>query len=113
MAVVQSMSGIIAKEVGQGLGMAVQNVTRAGPAQAGSAGASEETKPYTQNQVTTLLGFHRAMNVGYLKKVWWLFKSTKIPNYDHLLHPSRLICTRGQISSGAGMRRASTLTIKA
>ncbi len=24
------------------------------------------------------------MNVGYLKKVWRLFKSTKTPNYDHL-----------------------------
>jgi hypothetical protein len=40
MAVVQNMSGIIATEVGKGLGVAMQNVTGAGPAQAGSAGAS-------------------------------------------------------------------------
>jgi hypothetical protein len=84
MAVVQNMSGIIATEAGQGLGVVIQNVTRAGPEQAGSAGASEDAKPYTQDQVTTLLGFHGAMNVGYLKKVWRLFKSTKTPNYDHL-----------------------------
>ncbi len=84
MAVVQNMSGIIATEVGRGLGVAMQNVTRAGPAQAGSAGASEDAKPYTQDQVATLLGFHGAMDVGYLKKVWRLFKSAKTPNYDHL-----------------------------
>jgi hypothetical protein len=62
----------------------MQNVTRAGPAQAGSAGASEDVKLYTQGHVTTLLGFHPAMNVEYLKKVWRLFKSTKMPNYDNL-----------------------------
>jgi hypothetical protein len=84
MAVVQNMSGIITTEVGRGFGLAMQNVTRAGPAQAGNAGASEDAKSYTQDQVSTLLSFHRAMNIGYLKKVWWLFKSTKTPNYNNL-----------------------------
>jgi hypothetical protein len=84
MAVVQNMSGIIAMGVGQGLGVAMQNATMAGPAKAGGAGASEDTKPYTQDRIATVLGFHGAMNIGYLKKVWRLFKSTKTPNYDHL-----------------------------
>jgi hypothetical protein len=84
MAVVQDMSEIIATEVGQGLGMAMQKATKAGPAQAGSIGAGEDAKPYTQDQVATLLGFYRAMNVRYLTKVRHLFKSAKVPNYDHL-----------------------------
>ncbi len=84
MAVIQNMSGIIAMEVGRGLGVAMQNVTMAGPAQSGSAAASEDAKPYTQDQVATLLSFHGVMNVGYLNKVWGLFKSTKMPNYDYL-----------------------------
>jgi hypothetical protein len=83
-AVVQNMSGIIATEISQGFGVAMQNVTRAGPANAGGAEASEDAKPYTQDQITTLLGFHGAMNVGYLKKVWRLFKATKMPNYDNV-----------------------------
>jgi hypothetical protein len=84
MAVVQNMSGIIATEVGQGLGAAMQNATRAGPAQAGGTGTPDDAKPYTQDHVATLLGFHRAMNVKYLTKVWRLFKLAKVPNYDHL-----------------------------
>ncbi len=84
MVVDQNMSGIIATEVGRGLGAAMQNATRAGPAQAGGTGTPEDAKPYTQDHVTTLLGFHGAMNVKYLMNVWRLFKSAKVPNYDHL-----------------------------
>jgi hypothetical protein len=62
----------------------IQHSQLRGPAQAGGAGASEIAKPYTQDQIATLLGFHGAMNIGYLKKVWQLYKSTKMPNYDHL-----------------------------
>jgi hypothetical protein len=84
MAVVQNMSGIIATEVGRGLGVAMQNATKAGPAQAGGTGAIEDAKPYIQDHIATLLGFHGAINVRYLTKVWHLFKSSKVPNYDHL-----------------------------
>lgn len=85
MAIVQNMSGIIATEVGKGLGVAMQNATKASTAaQAGTSGAHDDTKPYTQDQVATLLGFHGAMNVSYLTKVWRLFKISKAPNYDHL-----------------------------
>ena len=56
MAIIQNMLGIIATEVGKGLGFAMQNVTKAGPAHLGSSGASDETKPYNQDQVPTLLG---------------------------------------------------------
>jgi hypothetical protein len=62
----------------------MQNATRAGPAQAGGTGTPEDAKPYTQDHVATLFGFHGAMNVKYLMKVWPLFKSAKVPNYDHL-----------------------------
>jgi hypothetical protein len=84
MAIVQNMSGIIATEVGKGLGAAMQNATKTSTAQAGTSGTHNETKPYTQDQVATLLGFHGAMNVSYLTKVWRLFKTSKTPNYDHL-----------------------------
>ena len=84
MAIIQNMMGIIAMKVGKGLGFAMQNANKAGPAQLGNSGASDETKPYTQDQVATLLGFHGAMNVSYLPKVWRLFKTSKAPNYDHL-----------------------------
>lgn len=85
MAVVQNMSGIIASEVGKGLGVAMQNAAKAGPSQLAGAGAtSDDAKPYTQDQIATLLGFHGAMNVAYLTKVWRLFKSSKVPNYDYL-----------------------------
>jgi hypothetical protein len=57
MAVVQNMSGIIATEVGRGLGVAMQNATKAGPAQAGGMGAIEDAKPYTQDHIATLLSF--------------------------------------------------------
>ncbi len=70
MAIVQNMSGIIATEVGKGLGVAMQNTTKASTAQWGTSGAHDETKPYTQDQVATLLGFHGAMHVSYLTKVW-------------------------------------------
>ena len=85
MAVVQNISGIIATEVGHGLGAAMQNAAITGKQQAGGTTVgSEEAKPYTQDQVATLLGFHGAKNVKFLMKMWRLFKTTKTPNYDHL-----------------------------
>ena len=69
MAIVQNMSGIIATEVGKGLGFAMQHANKAGLAQARGSEASNETKPCTQEQVATLLGFHGAMNASYLTKV--------------------------------------------
>jgi hypothetical protein len=84
MAVDQNMSGIIATAVGCGLGVAMQNAAKSGPPHAGGTNSSEEAKPYTQDQVATLLGFHGAMNVKYLMKMWQLFKMAKTPNYDHL-----------------------------
>jgi len=85
MAVVQNMSGIIATEVGRGLGVAMQNAAiSSGKQQAGVTTGSVEAKPYNQDQVATLLGIHGAKNVRYLMKMWRLFKTTKMPNYDHL-----------------------------
>ncbi len=84
MAVVQNMLGIIATEVGRRLGVAMQNAAMAGPTQADGMRAGKDAKPYTQDQVATLLGFHRAMNVQYLMKMWHLFKVAKTPNYNHL-----------------------------
>ena len=56
----------------------MQNATKASTAvQAGTSGAHDETKPYTQGQVATLLGFHGAMNVSYLMKMWQLFNSIR------------------------------------
>ena len=94
MAIVQNMLGIIATEVDKGLEFAMQNATKAGPVQAGGSGASKETIPYTQDQVATLLDFHGAMNVSYLMKVWHLFKTSKVPNYDHLRRAikSKMLC---------------------
>jgi hypothetical protein len=63
------MSGIIATEVGRGLGVAMQNAAKSGPSHAGGTNSSEEAKPYTLDQVATLLGFHGAMNVKYLMKI--------------------------------------------
>jgi hypothetical protein len=62
----------------------MQNVAKSGPTHAGGTTGSEDAKPYTQDQVATLLGFHGAMNVKYLMKMWRLFKTSKTPNYDHL-----------------------------
>jgi hypothetical protein len=84
MAVVQNMSGIITSEVGKGLGVAMQTVTKAGPSQLAGTGTTDNAKPYTQDQIATLLGFHGAMNVSYLTKIWCLFKSAKMSNYDYL-----------------------------
>ena len=50
MEIVQNMSGNIVTEVGKGLGFAMQNANKAGPAQLGSSGNSNETKLYTQYQ---------------------------------------------------------------
>jgi hypothetical protein len=73
------MSGIIASKDGRELG-----ATMRGPQQSTATGAGDEAKAYTQDQHATLLGFHGAMNMQYLWKIWRLFKSAKIPNYDHL-----------------------------
>jgi hypothetical protein len=78
-----NMTGIIAAEVGKGLGKAIQSVARSSPAQASSSGSSNDAKPYTQDHMATLLGFHGAGNMSYLKNIWRMFKSTKVPNYDH------------------------------
>jgi hypothetical protein len=56
MVVMQNM----ATEMGRGLGVAMQHASKAGPAQSGGAGASEDAKPYSQDQIATLLGFHGA-----------------------------------------------------
>ena len=81
-----NLSSVIATEVGRGLGVAMQQATQAatntGTGRSGSS--SKDVKPYTQDQLATLLGFHGAMNVTHLKKVWRLFKSTKVPNYDYM-----------------------------
>ncbi len=72
MTVVQNtMSGIIATEVGPGLGVTMQNAAKIGPTHARGNNGNEEAKPYTQDQV-------------YLMKMWRLFKTSKTPNYDHL-----------------------------
>ena len=80
------MSGIIATEVGRGLGIVMQNTEHgiSGKQHAGGTTGSEDAKTYTQDQVATLLGFHESKNVKYLMKIWRLFKTTKTPNYDHL-----------------------------
>jgi hypothetical protein len=83
MSAMSNMTGIIAAEVGKGLGKANQSVARSNPTQASSYGSSNNSKPYTQDHVATLLGFHGAGNVSYLKNIWRMFKSTKVPNYDH------------------------------
>jgi hypothetical protein len=62
----------------------MQNVTKASQTQAGGTSSTNNAKPYTQDQIATLLGFHGAMNVRYLSKIWHLFKSAKTPNYDYL-----------------------------
>ena len=46
---VQNMSGIDTTEVGKGLGFTMQNANKGAPLQAGGSGASNETKPYTQD----------------------------------------------------------------
>ena len=56
------------------------------PITGGGVTANNDAKPYTQDQVATLLSFHGAMNVRYLSKIWRLFKSTKTPNYYYLRH---------------------------
>ncbi len=84
MVVVQKILDIITTEVGCGLGVAMQITVKAGPMQAKGTRAGKDAKPYTQDQVATLLGFHGAMNVRYLMKVWRLFKAAKTPNCDHL-----------------------------
>ena len=77
------MTGIIAADVGKGLGKAIQSVARSSPTQASSSGSSDDAKPYTKYHMATLLGFHGMRNVSYLKSIWRMFKSTKVPNYDH------------------------------
>jgi hypothetical protein len=84
MSVVQNMLGIIASEVGRGLGVVMQNVAISGKQHAGGTTGSKDAKPYTQDQVAAQFGFHGAKKVKYLMKMWRLFKTSKTPNYDHL-----------------------------
>jgi len=70
--------------VGRSLGVATQNAAITGKQQARGTIGNEESKPYTQDQVATLLGFHGAKHVKFLMKMWHLFKTTKTLNYDHL-----------------------------
>ena len=48
MAVVQNMSGIIATEVGRGLGVAMQNAAITGKQQAGGTIGNKDAKPYSR-----------------------------------------------------------------
>ena len=61
-----SMSGIIAVEVGKGVGRAMQNVARSSPTPASSSGSGDDTKPYTKDHIATLLCFHGVSNVRWL-----------------------------------------------
>jgi hypothetical protein len=74
----------IVTEMGRGLGAAIQNNVKTVPSQSGGTGVSEDAKPYTQDQLATLLCFHGAWNVRYLMKAWHLFKVSKTPNCNHL-----------------------------
>ena len=85
MAAVQNLLGVIAAEVGRGLGAAIQQSSDANPTVGG--GSSKDARPYTQDQLATLQGVHGhgALYVQYMKKMWRLFQSVKVPNYDHIL----------------------------
>ena len=109
MAVVQNMSGIITTEVGHGLGVAMQNEAISGKQKAGGAIGSEEAKPYNQDQVATLLGFHGGKNVKYLMKMWHLFKTTKRQTMITSAGPSRARCYGGPTSNDAGSKKGSIL----
>ncbi len=89
-AVVHNMSGIIAMEVGHKLGVAMQQTTKGGSLYTGSMSAWEDANPYTQDHQATLLGFHGAMSVMYLKKVWPLFKSARHQTTTISNGPSRV-----------------------
>jgi hypothetical protein len=112
MAVVQNMSGIITTEVGHGLGVAMQNEAISGKQQAGGAIGSEEAKPYNQDQVATLLGFHGGKNVKYLMEMWRLFKTTKRQTMITSAGPSRVRCYSGPTSNDAGSKKGSILITK-
>ena len=112
MAVVQNMSGIITTEVGHGLGVAMQNEAISGKQKAGGAIGSEEAKPYNQDQVATLLGFHGGKNVKYLMKMWHLFKTTKRQTMITSAGPSRARCYGGPTSNDAGSKKGSILITK-
>jgi len=66
----------------------------------GGGTSNDDAKPYSQDQVATLLSFHGAMNVRYLSKIWRLFKSTKTPNYDYLRR-----AIKGEMIRWAGWQR--------
>ena len=112
MSAMSKMTGIMAAEVGKGLGTAIQSVARSSPTQASSYGSSDDAKPYTQDHVATLLGFHGAGNVSYLKSIWRMFKSTKVPNYDHHRRAIKAEMLNWADNIGAGLRRGCTLTIR-
>jgi hypothetical protein len=84
MQAITNMSGIIAAEVGKGVGRAMQNVARSSPTQASSSGSGDDPKPYTQDHIATLLGFHRARTVRWLQPIWRVVKITKVVNYDYI-----------------------------
>ncbi len=54
MATVRNMSGIIATEVGRGLGAVMQQATKAGTPLVGGTSTSEDAKPYNQDQLAAL-----------------------------------------------------------
>ena len=80
----KNMSGIIAAEVGRGVGRAMQSVARSSPTQASNAGSSDDAKPYTPDHIATLLGFHGVSDARWIKDFWKLAKVTKVVNYDYL-----------------------------
>ena len=50
-----AVSGMIAAEVGKGMGKAMQRATRSNPTPASISGSSDDAKPYTQDHIATLL----------------------------------------------------------
>jgi hypothetical protein len=83
MAVVQNISGIIATEVGHGLGAAMQNAAITGKQMAGGTIGSEGAKPYSRPS-SHPLRVSWGKKVKFLMKIWRLFKTHKTPTYDHL-----------------------------
>ena len=62
----------------------MQTVARGSPTQASNAGSSDDAKPYTQDHMATLLGFHGVSSVRWIKDIWQLAKATKVVNYNYL-----------------------------
>ena len=62
----------------------MQTVARGSPTQASNAGSSDNAKPYTQDHMVTLLGFHGVSSVRWIMDIWRLAKATKVVNYDYI-----------------------------